>query len=149
MHIKKRYRYFLILILFFLLVLVRAFETDLFYDPFIAYFKNDFLQKPIPIFSGSILLINLIFRYALNTIISLAIIYLAFENLEFLKFSIKFYVIAFVFLAFAFFVILKGELRQGYLFAFYIRRFLIHPLFVLVLLPAFYYKEITASKLNV
>lgn len=147
MHLQKRYRLIIIGFLFLLLVLVRAFEDVLFYDPFIEYFKNDYLKQPIPNFSGSYLLWNMIFRYALNTIISLAIIYFAFENYDFLKFSVKFYAIAFLFLAFAFFVILKGELRQGYLFAFYIRRFLIHPLFVLLLLPAFYYKQLTSKEI--
>ncbi len=147
MNIKKQYRFLIIVFLFFLLVLVRAFASDLFYDPFIEYFKDDFLHETIPFFSGRKLLIDMSFRYFLNSIISLAIIYVAFEHFSFLKFSVKFYVIAFLFLAFAFFVILKGELRQGYLFAFYIRRFLIHPLFVLILLPAFYYKEIVTSKL--
>ena len=147
MHLQKRYRLIIIGFLFLLLVLVRAFEDILFYDPFIEYFKNDYLKQPIPNFSGSYLLWSLIFRYALNTIISLAIIYFAFENYDFLKFSVKFYAIAFLFLAFAFFVILKGELRQGYLFAFYIRRFLIHPLFVLLLLPAFYYKQLTSKEI--
>lgn len=149
MNLKKPYRFLIIVVLFSLLVLVRAFASDLFYDPFIAYFKNEFLHETIPFFSGRKLLIHMVFRYFLNTVISLAIIYVAFENYSFLKFSVKFYVIAFVFLAFAFFVILKGELRQGYLFAFYIRRFLIHPLFVLILLPAFYYKEIMSNKLEV
>ncbi len=147
MNIKKQYRFLIIVFLFFLLVLVRAFESNLFYDPLIAYFKDDFLHETIPFFSGRKLLIHMSFRYFLNTIISLGIIYIAFGNYDFLKFSVKFYVLAFVFLAFAFFVILKGEFRQGYLFAFYIRRFLIHPLFVLILLPAFYYKQIMSSKL--
>ena len=147
MHLQKRYRLIIIGFLFLLLILVRAFEDLLFYDPFIEYFKNDYLKQPIPKFSGSYLLISMIFRYALNTIISLAIIYVAFENYDFLRFSVKFYAIAFLFLAFAFFVILKGELRQGYLFAFYIRRFLIHPLFVLLLLPAFYYKQLTSKEI--
>jgi exosortase F-associated protein len=44
-------------------------------------------------------------------------------------------------LTITFFIILKGELAHGYLFAFYVRRFIIHPLFVLILLPAFYYKQ--------
>ena len=142
MKLKKPYRIILIGILFLLLIMVRAFELQLFYDPFIVYFKNAYLHEPIPVFSGSKLLISLIFRYALNTIISLAIIYLAFQNTSFVKFSIKFYAIAFILLSITFFIILKGELQHGYLFAFYIRRFLIHPLFVLLLLPAFYYKHL-------
>ena len=78
MNIKKQYRFLIIVFLFFLLVLVRAFESDLFYDPFIAYFENDFLQESIPFFSGRKLLIDMSFRYFLNAVISLAIIYVAF-----------------------------------------------------------------------
>lgn len=143
----KKYRIIIILFLFFLLVLVRGFEQYLFYDPFINYFKNDYLYEPIPVFSGSKLLISLIFRYGLNAMISLLIIYVAFQNRNFVLFSLKFYIIAFVLLSITFFVILKGELANGYLFAIYIRRFLIHPLFVLLLLPAFYYNQLTSKEI--
>lgn len=127
--------------------MIRAVAPNLFYDPFIEYFKNDYLHKLIPNFSGFKLLINLFFRYLLNSIISLAIIYLAFQNKAFLKFSVKFYVFAFIVLIITFMIILKGELKNGYLFAFYIRRFIIHPLFVLLLLPAFYYKQLTSKEI--
>ena len=141
MQLDKKQRITLMLLLFFVLVMVRAFATNLFYDPFIQYFKNDYLYETIPVFSGSKLLINLFFRYTLNSIISLLIIYIAFKNRNFVLFSIKFYVLAFLVLTVTFFIILKGELGDGYLFAFYVRRFIIHPLFVLILLPAFYYKQ--------
>ena len=147
MHLHKGLRIIIIMTLFMMLVLVRAFELDMFYDPFIKYFKNDFLDQSIPVFSGSILLKDMFFRYTLNTLISLAIIYFAFQNKNFIIFSIKFYVIAFIVLIVTFFIILKGELLNGYLFAFYIRRFLIHPLFVLLLLPAFYYKQLTSKQI--
>jgi len=143
----KKLRIVIILALFFALILVRAFELQLFYDPFIEYFKYDYLYDPIPVFSGSKLLVSLIFRYGLNTVISLIIIYIAFQNRSFVIFALKFYVIAFVILSITFFIILKGELAHGYLFAFYIRRFLIHPLFVLLLLPAFYYKQLTTREI--
>lgn len=147
MQLDNKYRILLIIALFFALVMVRAFATTLFYDPFIQYFRNDYLYEAIPVFSGSKLLINLFFRYALNSIISLLIIYLAFQNRNFVLFSIKFYVLAFVVLTITFFIILKGELSHGYLFAFYVRRFIIHPLFVLILLPAFYYKQLTSKEI--
>lgn len=140
-------RILIIMVLFLALVLVRAFQHELFYDPFIEYFRNGYLYDTIPVFSGSKLLLNLIFRYGLNTIISLAIIYVAFQNWDFLIFSIKFYFFAFILLVITFFIILKGELADGYLFAFYVRRFLIHPLFVLILLPAFYYKQLTVKEI--
>ena len=143
----KKYRILIILFLFFVLTLVRAFQHQLFYDPFIEYFKNDYLYNPMPAFSGSKLLTSLIFRYGINTFISLIIIYIAFENKSFVIFALKFYMIAFVLLSITFFIILKGELADGYLFAFYVRRFLIHPLFVLLLLPAFYYKQLTTREI--
>lgn len=143
----KKYRIILIIILFFVLVLIRAFAPKLFYDPFIAYFKNDYLYETVPVFSGSKLLINLFFRYSMNSLISLLIIYVAFQNRDFVLFSVKFYVIAFVVLTITFFIILRGELQHGYLFAFYVRRFIIHPLFVLILLPAFYYKQLTSKEI--
>lgn len=87
------------------------------------------------------------FRYLLNTLISLVIIHVAFQNWSFTRFSVKFYLLAYVVLTVTFFIILKGELANGYLFAFYIRRFLIHPLFVLLLLPAFYYKQLTSNRI--
>jgi exosortase F-associated protein len=147
MDLQKGYRILIILFLFMLLILVRGFANELFYDPFIVYFIDDYLHKPIPVFSGSKLLFDLFYRYTLNTIISLLIIYVAFQNRNFVIFSIKFYIIAFIILILTFFIILKGELANGYLFAFYIRRFLIHPLFVLLLLPAFYYKQLTSKEI--
>lgn len=147
MYLVKSLRILIIAILFIMLILVRAFEMEMFYDPFIEYFKNDFLDQPIPVFSGSILVKDMFLRYALNTLISLAIIYFAFQNKNFIIFSIKFYIIAFIVLIITFFIILKGELLNGYLFAFYVRRFLIHPLFVLLLLPAFYYKQLTSKQI--
>lgn len=147
MQLQKSHRILIIIFLFMLLVLVRGFANELFYDPFIAYFINDYLHQPIPVFSGSKLLFDLFFRYSLNTIISLMIIYIAFQNKGFVIFSIKFYILAFIILIITFFIILKGELSNGYLFAFYIRRFIIHPLFVLLLLPAFYYKQLTSKEI--
>ena len=147
MHLQKGHRILIILLLFVLLVLVRGFANDLFYDPFIKYFIDDYLHKPIPVFSGWKLLLDLFFRYSLNTIISLIIIYVAFQNRNFVIFSIKFYILAFIILIVTYFIILKGELSNGYLFAFYIRRFIIHPLFVLLLLPAFYYKQLTSKEI--
>ncbi len=141
MRLSKYQRILAILFLFLLLILVRAFENSLFYDPFILYFEHDYLHKTIPVFSGRKLLLSLTFRYVLNMIISLAIIYVAFSNMNFVRFSLKFYLLAFVVLIAVFLIILKGEFANGYLFAFYIRRFLIQPLFVLLLLPAFYYKQ--------
>lgn len=131
----------LIIGLFFMLMLVRAFEPKLFYDPFIKYFQNDYLYQAIPIFVTSKLFLNIFLRYSLNLVFSLAILWVAFQNWDVIKFSIKFYTITFIVLVFIFYFLLQTEFSNGYLLAFYIRRFLIHPLFVLILLPAFYFQK--------
>jgi len=138
---KKRYKIIIILGLFFMLMLVRAFATRLFYDPFILYFKNDYLYKAIPVFVTSKLFLNIFFRYLLNFIFSLIILYVAFQKRSVIQFSILFYTITFVVFMLAFYILLQSGFNKGYLLAFYIRRFLIHPLFVLILLPAFYFQE--------
>ncbi|MCK0132029.1 exosortase F system-associated protein [Flavobacteriaceae bacterium F08102] len=137
----KFIRIALIGILFVLLIVVRAYGAQLFYDPFIEYFHDDYLHKAMPAYSMFKLFLNIFLRYFLNTMISLGIIYLAFQKIGLVKFSIKFYAIAFVVLGFAYFVLLKIGMLNGHLFAFYVRRFLIHPVFVLILLPAFYYQK--------
>lgn len=138
---KKRKRIPILVGLFLLLILVRAFGTDIFYDPFIEYFKDDYLNKPIPDYNGLKLSLNILFRYTLNTVISLAIIYVAFQKKGLVKFSTKFYIAALVVMSILYFILLQFEMIDGYLFTFYVRRFLIHPVFVLILLPAFYYQK--------
>ena len=133
-------------ILIVLLMLVRAYGTKLFYDPFIAYFRHDYLNDTIPGFNTIKLYFNLFLRYSMNAIISLAIIYVAFQKRELVIFSIKFYLIAFIVLSIVYYLLLRTGMANGYLFTFYVRRFLTHPIFILVLLPAFYYQQRILSK---
>ena len=136
---RKYLKYGLVFLLFISLILIRAYATVLFYDPLLAYFKNDYLYKGIPSFNKSLYFRDLFFRYALNCIISIVILYLIFGK-KFLKFSFWFYTIAFLVLSSVLFLILK-EGKTNYQLIFYIRRFLIHPVFLLLLLPAFYQKN--------
>lgn len=134
-------RILLIVGLFILLVLVRAYGTTLFYDPFITYFRHDYLNAPIPDYDTLRLFLSLFLRYALNTIISLLIIYLAFQKKGLVRFSVRFYLAAFLVLSIVYYLLLQIGFENGHLFGFYVRRFLIHPVFVLILLPAFYYQK--------
>ncbi len=137
---KKPIRFLIIAFLFLLLILVRAKSSSWFYDPFTEYFKNDYLYKGIPDFDLTKLLFHILYRYAINTSISLAIIYLFFKG-KYLKFSLWFYVLAFVVLIFFMTIVLQFSATSDYRFLFYIRRFLIHPIFVLLLIPAFFQKN--------
>ncbi|KAB8154332.1 exosortase F system-associated protein [Kordia sp. TARA_039_SRF] len=138
---KKIWKYIVIGFLFGLLVLIRAFEYQLFYDPFLNFFKYDYFQGTIPAYETWQLFLSHVFRYGLNTLVSLTIIYVAFENKGVVKFSLGLYLVAFIILSSLYFYLIKHDLAEDYLLTFYVRRFLIQPLFVLILLPAFYYQR--------
>ena len=129
-----------------MLILIRAVVQPYFYDPLLDYFKHDYLNASIPELDFGAYFLNIFYRYFLNTIISLAIIYLVFYDEKALYFSIKFYVLAFLVFSLMLFILLKFNVTQNYLLTFYVRRFLIQPLFVFILLPAFYYQRLKSLK---
>ena len=126
--------------LVFLLAVIRAFE-DLFYDPFLNYFKTDYSNLPFPEYDSLKLFFSLLLRYVLNSIVSLAIIQVLFKDFLLTKFASVLYLIFFIILIIAFFVILTFSAEANNLLLFYVRRFLIQPLFVLLFVPAFYYQK--------
>ena len=131
----------MVLLLFLFLVCIRAFEKYLFYDPFIHYFKGAYLQVPAPEIETFRLLCHLVLRYVLNSFISIAIIGLVFQKKSTLKFSAYCYGIAFFIFGSLFFILVLSDLKSGYLLFFYVRRFLVHPLILIVLLPILYYQR--------
>lgn len=124
-----------------LLVLVRAFENQLFYDPFLNFFKKDFTMLRLPNFDSTQLFFGLLFRYFLNTAFSLGIIYIFFKDLTMLRFSFILYLFFFGILIVIFFYIVYLNSGHYNWLLFYIRRFLIQPIFVLLFVPGFYYQK--------
>ncbi len=118
--------------------LIRFYENTLFYDPFLNYFKGDYQENPFPEFERFRLFLNYFFRYALNTLLSLGIIYVIFRNKEFIKVSSILYLLFFVVLILALFAVINYSENAFSLF--YIRKFLIQPLFLLLFLPGFYFQ---------
>jgi len=133
---------FIAILLLSLLVAVRAFESQLFYDPFLVYFEGDYIKLPLPEFDGLQLFFGLSFRFFLNTMLSLGIIYALFKDKGMILFVSILYLILFVGLILAFFCILHFFKNQENLLLFYVRRFLIQPLFLILFLPAFYYQRL-------
>lgn len=134
-------RIFKVALLFLCFVLIRFYENALFYDPFLNYFKGDFNQMPLPEFDAFRLVLHLVFRYGLNMILSLAMLYVIFKDWMMIQFSFVLYGIAFVVLLTAFFVLISIYESHNNLALFYIRRFLIQPIFVLLFIPAFYFQK--------
>lgn len=120
-------------------VLIRALEASLFYDPFLQYFESDFSSAPFPNVDVFRLFCNLLFRFALNTVLSLMLIYVLFKDLEILKFTGYLFLFFFLVLFSMFFIIIQYFQDSSWAL-FYVRRFIIQPLLVLLFIPAFYYQ---------
>lgn len=125
--------------------LIRTFENQLFYDPFLIYFESDYRNLPFPGVNFFKLFGGLLLRYFLNTILSLALIYSLFKDVEMIKFSSFLYLFFLVLLFAMFFIILKFY-PDGSWILFYVRRFIIQPIFVLLFIPAFYYQQQNLKK---
>jgi len=132
----------LLLFLTLLLLLIRHFEDLLFYDPLISFFEHDSSSScAIPELNSIKLFANVLLRYLMNSIISLAIIWVVFKDISIIKMSTIFYLLLFLLLLSCFSYLLFYTESKNFLPLFYVRRFLIQPLFLLVLIPAFYFQK--------
>ena len=143
--LKYRYKIVFVIVLVGLLAGIRLIENAAFYDPFIAYFKDEFTEKPIPQIDSGKLFLSLLARYSFNSVISLLIIYVIFAEIEMIKFTSILYIAFFIVLTGLLFALLSMENPQK-MYIFYVRRFLIQPIFLLLFVPAFYFQKLQHTK---
>ncbi|SNS32117.1 exosortase F system-associated membrane protein [Dokdonia pacifica] len=118
---------------------IRFRESELFYDPLIPFFKSNYQKMTLPDMESWRLFFHIFLRYALNMFLSLVILWVAFRERGIIKFASLFYGVVFVVLIVIFSILLKTQGLGEYLPIFYVRRFLIQPILLFMLLPAFYY----------
>lgn len=135
---KKKIGWSLFLIL--LLILIRAFEETLFYDPFLSYFKDEYAHLPFPQINIVKLFFSLGIRFYLNSMISLFLLYVLFKDTKIVKFTAFLYMVLGSILMISFIFTLTFFPNEK-MTLFYIRRFLIQPIFILLFIPAFYYQK--------
>ena len=143
--VSKVVKIIMLVVLFGLLILIRAFENELFYDPYLAFFENDYLYVDHPRLEVLKLTLYTTLRYVLNSIISLGIIFIFFKDRGVIKFSAFIYSVSFFVLLCCFLYFVINPNQEDYYIFFNIRRFLIQPLLLLLLLPAFYYHQVNAK----
>lgn len=137
---SKTQKIVLVGLCFLTLISIRFFEQSWFYDPFLDFFKLDYLSKSSPSFQLGKLTFSTLARYTLNSSLSVIILVVLFGQ-KVLKFSVYFFILVLL-IALPLYVLLLLNLeKELYMFFFYVRRFLIQPIFILLLLPAFYYQE--------
>jgi len=123
------------------LMLIRMFEKELFYDPFLDFFHGNTQNKTIPEFNTIKLFLGILYRYSINSTFTVLIVYFSFKDVSIVKLTSFLLSIFFVVLIILFFSLLYFSKNPDYLFLFYVRRFLIQPLFLILFVPAFFYQK--------
>lgn len=139
---SKITKYGWLIFLFGLLILIRWFEDELFYDPYLQFFKNDYLYIDNPRREVLKLTLFTTLRYCLNSVISIAILFVFFKDKGIVKFSTIIYALAFFILVAIYLYFVINPKQEDYYMFFNVRRFLIQPIILILLLPAFYYHRL-------
>jgi len=131
------------ILLFFLflagLIGVRGIEDWAFYDPFLQYFKNEGVAA-YPEFEYGKLIFSHILRYLLNVLFSCGIVYALFLNKKWVKQTAVIMLLAFVIIFPLYLWSIGTHMKIGDLLTFYLRRFVIQPVLLLLIIPIFYFQ---------
>ncbi|WP_027138588.1 exosortase F system-associated membrane protein [Gaetbulibacter saemankumensis] len=139
---SKTLKFMALVVLFGVLICIRMYEEVLFYDPYLSFFQNDYLYIDNPRRAVFKLTLFTTIRYVLNSSVSLAILYVVFRDYSIVKFSFVIFTAAFLVLISIYLYFVINPRKEDYYLFFNVRRFLIQPIILLLLLPAFYYHRI-------
>ena len=137
----KALRWLLVLLGIAGLISVRVFETQLFYDPFLEYFKNSGDNKIFPEVNWWPMTLSYLFRFLLNLIFSLVVVQFLFNKKAWTFQAAVLILLVFVIVFSIYLICIHNQFEIGEMFVFYIRRFVIQPLTLLLIVPLFYYRK--------
>ena len=137
----KPLRILLVIFGIFGLIGVRMVEESLFYDPFLNYFQTADKNAQFPDFEWTKLIFNYLFRFSLNLALSALIVHFIFKKKEWTMQAIVLMLLVFAITFPIYLYCIHTKFEIGYLFSFYMRRFVIQPLTLLLIIPLFYYRK--------
>jgi exosortase F-associated protein len=140
--LQNKLRIFFGFLFFIGLLAVRYYQENLFYDPLLGYFKEEDSVAITPNINFIKLFFSLALRYYFNSMLSIGILYAVFLDLKLIRFSVLLYIILGSVLLISFVFILHFYGFENKFTLFYVRRFLIQPIFLLLFLPAFYFQKL-------
>ena len=123
------------------LVSVRFLEDKIFYDPFLEFFKADYKVAQVPDFIWGKLMLSHFFRFALNLIFSAIVVHFMFLNKKWTIQAVFLMAVTFLFFFPIYLWCLYSKMEIGSLFTFSVRRFVIQPIILLLIIPIFYYRK--------
>lgn len=137
----KPLRILLVIFGIFGLIGVRMVEESLFYDPFLNYFHAADKNAQFPDFECTKLIFNYLFRFSLNLALSALIVHFIFKKKEWTMQAVVLMLLVFAITFPIYLYCIHTKFEIGYLFSFYMRRFVIQPLTLLLIIPLFYYRK--------
>lgn len=123
------------------LISVRILEDKIFYDPFLDYFQDANTSQVFPKFIWAKLVLNYVFRFTANSFFSLLIVHFLFQNKNWTVQALVLLVMVFVITFPVYLFCIDNRFEIGYLFSFYMRRFVIQPIVLLLIIPLFYFRK--------
>ncbi|MFA9289626.1 MAG: exosortase F system-associated protein [Solirubrobacteraceae bacterium] len=132
-----------VLISIFLLICIRNYQEDLFFDPYLKFFEDKELFKEKGGLNefGFEIMVGVGYRYLLNSVLTLVIIYFVFNNIKLVYQSLFIMLMLFVIIFPIYYFFVEIDFREYSLIGFYVRRILIQPILLILLIPSFYYLE--------
>lgn len=128
------------------LIGIRFMEDKIFYDPFLDYFHEASVKAKFPDFEWGKLILSHLLRFGLNLVFSAVIIQAIFRNPTWTKQGILLIIMVFAITFPIYLYCVSTGFSVGNLFSFYIRRFVIQPLILLLIIPLFYYRKHLETK---
>lgn len=128
------------------LVGVRMVENSAFYDPFLNYFNQASKMAEFPDFEWGKLIGGHLLRFLLNLIFSLLVVQGLFGRKKWTVQAGMLILLAFVITFPIYLLCIADRFEIGYLFSFYMRRFVIQPIILLLIAPLFYYRKFLEEK---
>lgn len=123
------------------LIGVRVLQEDLFYDPMLQYFLGADRKAEFPEFNWTKLILSHLLRFLLNLVFSAIIIHGFFLNGKWTLQGVVLICLVFAVTFPIYLYCVSTGFEIGYLFSFYMRRFVIQPLILLLVIPMFYYRK--------
>ena len=123
------------------LISVRFLENSLFYDPFLDFFKGNYKVELAPDFILWKLILSHFFRFLLNLFFSAIVVHFMFLNKKWTLQAVLLMAIAFMVFFPIYLWCIYSKMEIGYLFTFSVRRFVIQPIILLLIIPIFYYRK--------
>lgn len=130
------------------IVLIRYFEVPLFQDSLNDYFHSDFQNIPIPDIGLWETVVSTSLRFLMNMVLSLWILWFLYKSEDYINASLWVYLFAFIILIIAFIALMQLNGQWVKMALFYVRRFLIHPLLLFILVAGCYFLKTRNKKLT-